>query len=193
MAQGDAQWSKALLSTAGVHVEMRESVPAFYEQLREAYSDTVTTARLHELAMHRDSAVREAVARRVTCPIGVLAALADDAAEEVRVAAVSNPRAVRAIFEHVMVDKSPRVLRAVAHHDSAPLDLIEMLAKHKKKKVRKAAQGRLDAMSGARTAGGDQVPELVDRVAPPHEVQALARARQQRTLAPRPSVPSRTG
>ena len=89
------------------------------EHLERALDPHTPSADLIGLSLHRDSAVKAAVASRTDCPLATLCNLAqeDDA----------------------------RVLEAVVRNPAAPRRIVEQLADHKRGSVREAARARLDA------------------------------------------------
>lgn len=87
------------------------------EDLERALDPGTPSADLIGLSLHRDGAVKAAVAGRADCPLATLCNLAqeDDA----------------------------RVLEAVANNLAAPRRILEQLADHKRSSVRAAALARL--------------------------------------------------
>lgn len=87
------------------------------DDVARALDPAVTGVELLPLAVHRDPAVRVAVASRTDCPMGALLALGHD--------------------------RSPEVLSALIRNARAPETLIRQLAEHKKAEIRDAALMRL--------------------------------------------------
>lgn len=142
MAHGpssDGSWSRAFMVSSGLGVARDEAKKQGSPEWHEARGSNLARERFVELAHHRESAVREALAGHPECPMGVLASLAHDHRAVVRVAAAANPRANRAILEHLAQDRDVRVVKAVAHHASTPLELLEQLTGHRRSEVRRAA------------------------------------------------------
>jgi hypothetical protein len=73
--------------------------------LERAAVQDVTSTELLSLAVHREPAVRAAVARRTDCPAGALISLGHDHRPEVLLALIANPRTpssvVRNLADHV--------------------------------------------------------------------------------------------
>lgn len=139
----DNGWARAFMASSGVSMSdttrAREMPPEWYE----ARADATVPERLLRLAVHRDHWVREAVARREDCPLGVLITLAHDRALDVRVAVGANRRISRAVAEHLMNDREVSVLKALIHNERVPEDLIERLAFHRRDQVKLAAARRM--------------------------------------------------
>ncbi len=87
------------------------------DDVARALDPSVTGVDLLPLAVHRDPAVRVAVASRTDCPMGALLALGHDRNTDVLAALVRNAR--------------------------APETLIRQLAEHRKPEIRDAALMRL--------------------------------------------------
>lgn len=138
----------------------------------EASAPETPLARLQQLASCKEIAVREVVARRLDCPMGLLATLAHDVRSEVRAGVAGNPRITQAVAEHLVGDKDPRVLKALSRNHVAPLELVQRLALHKRDEVRRVAvrqlQERMELRAPEASQGtrGDLPFELRDRVAP---------------------------
>lgn len=150
MAHGDdATWARAFMASAGVHLGddavTRHHSPAW----QEARAVATLPERLRQLAVDREVEVREGVASRGDCPLGILIALAHDRAPDVRIAVAGSARLSRAIAELLCGDRESSVLKALARNDSLPLDLLERLAFHKREDVRRLAARRLDQRRGA--------------------------------------------
>ena len=142
MAHGsnhDGSWSRAFMVSAGMSVARDEAKNQGSPEWHEARGSNLPRARFLELAHHRDTDVREALAGHPECPMGVLASLAHDHRTVVRVAAAANPRANPTVLEHLARDRDTRVLKAVAHHRSTPLEVLAALAEHRKPEVRRVA------------------------------------------------------
>ncbi|WP_297082412.1 hypothetical protein [uncultured Demequina sp.] len=150
----DASWSRAFMAGSGLgsgaSPGRRES-----PERHEASGADLLPARFAQLARHRDAEVREAIARRVDCPMAVLASLAHDSRASVRTAAASNRAANPAILEQLAGDRDRSVVKAVARNLSASTELRETLARHRWSDVRRVA-GRTAAEVAQAAAGSAQ-------------------------------------
>ncbi|WP_084077264.1 hypothetical protein [Demequina sp. NBRC 110057] len=197
----DGSWSRAYMASSGLAFGSgrREESP----ELHLASGADLPRARVAELSKHRDVAVREAVARRLDCPFGVLAALAHDTRPLVRIAVASHPRAGRTVLEHLAGDRDPHVLKAVARNEHTPLDIVKGLEGHRREEVRHIARRMLAERAAAIVEGttvsadapfargGGAAPALHAAAAVPAVMpgeQGPERRHAPRTLAPRPSV-----
>ena len=168
----DNGWARAFMASSSVSMSDATRAREMPPEWHEARAEATPPARLLRLAVHRDHWVREAVALREDCPLGVLITLAHDRAVNVRVAVAANTRIGRAVAEHLVTDRENSVLRALIHNERVPEDLIERLAFHKRDSVRLAAAKRIDARPTAPPAPGPGlviVPlpaELRDRAMP---------------------------
>ncbi len=162
----------------------------------EASGADLAGPRFLELAHHRDPAVREALARREDCPLGVLASLAHDARPAVRAAAASNGRARAAILDNLARDRDPGVLKAVARNPATTRDTLLKLCGHRRQEVRRVALRALAEPEAAPMTGdvstGDLPLELRDGPAPPLPTApaGLGRHHAPAFYAPKPVVPS---
>ena len=169
----DSGWARAFMASSSVSMSDATRTRDLPPEWHEARADATAPARLLRLAVHSDHWVREAVALREDCPLGVLITLAHDRALDVRVAVAANKRIGRAVAEHLITDRENSVLRALIHNERVPEDLIERLAFHKRDAIRLAAAKRIDARPNAApapTPGLVIVPllaELRDRARPP--------------------------
>ena len=168
----DNGWARAFMASSSVSMSDATRAREFPPEWHEARADATQPERLLRLAVHRNHWVREAVANRDDCPLGVLITLAHDRAVDVRVAVAANKRIGRAVAEHLITDRETSVLRALIHNDRVPEDLIEKLAFHRRDAVRLAAAKRIDSRplaALAPTPGLVIVPlpaELRDRPTP---------------------------
>lgn len=142
-SRDDGSWSRALLASSGIGVGHHETPHGGSAELHEASGANLAGTRFLELARHRDASVREALARREDCPMGVLASLAHDSRPAVRVAVASNRRANRAVLENLARDRDPAVIKAVARNSSTPLDTLRDLSAHRRQEVRRVADRSL--------------------------------------------------
>lgn len=95
------------------------------------------------LAQSRNRTVRETIARRSDVPLGVQAALAQDAATEVRSAIAGNAHTVRSVLDYLSSDKSQAVLTSLLANPSIPFEIVDGLALHRRAEVRRLAAARL--------------------------------------------------
>ena len=168
----DNGWARAFMASSSVSMSDATRTREYPPEWHEARADATPPERLLRLAVHRDHWVREAVAHREDCPLGVLITLAHDRAVDVRVAVAANQRIGRAVAEHLITDRETAVLRALIHNEHVPEDLIDKLAFHRRDTVRLVAAKRIDARppsTHASTPGLVIVPlpaELRDRSIP---------------------------
>ncbi|WP_430867696.1 hypothetical protein [Demequina aurantiaca] len=129
-----------------------------------AQAEEVSRADILEFGSSNNKLVREAIAARADCPLGVLVGLAHDHVGAVRVAVASNPTASQTILDYLSADRSVDVLMALLSNPSIPTDLVRQLALHRKSAVRRAATERLNSPEHAADAVEDEHnPELRDR------------------------------
>ena len=193
---GDGSWSRAFMAASGIGLGQeggRTPSPDWHE----ASGAELPRSRFLALAHHKDPTVREALARRPDCPMGVLASLAHDGRAAVRVAAASNTSANRAVLEHLALDRDTAVLKAVARNAATPGDVLDGLCAHRRDDVRRvAASARTEREAHARSGdapgadapGGDARPGTVESGNAPQRVE---RRRPPVVYAPRPSVADR--
>jgi hypothetical protein len=109
--------------------------------------------------------VREAIAGREDCPLGVMVGLAHDSHVEVRTAVAGNVSVARTVMEHLARDRSPEVVIALLGNPAVEMDIVEALAFHKRSDIRAAAGERLDSgVQPSRASADSSVPELRERV-----------------------------
>ncbi|MDN4480855.1 hypothetical protein [Demequina muriae] len=195
-SRDDGSWSRALMAASGIggvrDATSREGSPAWHE----ASGADLAGPRFLELAHHRDPAVREALARRPDCPMGVLASLAHDARPAVRAAAASNGRARAAILDNLARDRDPGVLKAVARNPATPRETLLRLCGHRRQEVRRVALRALTDPErppvSEGVATGDVPLELRDGAEPrpPSARPGLSRHRAPTFYAPKPVVQS---
>lgn len=139
--------------------------PGASPEVQEAMQQGLHRAHIQALGQSKNWMVREAIARRPDCPLGVMVGLAHDSHAEVRTAVAGNPSIARTVMEHLARDKSTEVVVALVHNPAVEMDIVEALAFHKKPEVRTAAGQRLDsAVPVANTYADSTVPELRERV-----------------------------
>ncbi|WP_169816411.1 hypothetical protein [Demequina soli] len=79
------------------------------EDVARAIDPEVSGSELLPLAVHRDPAVRAAVAARADCPMGALVSLGHDASLEVLSALLSNPRTPSSVVRRLADHRDPRI------------------------------------------------------------------------------------
>ncbi|MCB2412953.1 hypothetical protein LGT39_08850 [Demequina sp. TTPB684] len=141
-------WTHALMASSGVAISYSDAPRHATPEQLEAADASTTLARLQRLAAAGDRVVRQTIAGRPDCPLGLLASLAHDRLVDVRVAVAGNSRLTDAVARHLAGDRDPRVLKALARNASAPRDIIESLAHHRKSEVRRVASREMDARWG---------------------------------------------
>ena len=123
-------------------------------------------AHVQALSQSKNWLVREVVAGRDDCPLGVMVGLAHDSHAEVRTAIAGNSAIARTVMEHLARDRHLEVIVALLHNPATDMDIVEALAFHKKSEVRAAASARLDAgLAPVPRAPDNSVPELREQVA----------------------------
>lgn len=176
MAGGEgSSWTRALMASSGVALGHDDGPRHATPEWLEASDVDTPLARLQQLALCKEIAVREVIARRPDCPMGLLATLAHDSRSEVRAGAAGNPRIAQAVADHLAKDKDPRVVKALARNHAIPLELLQSLSLHKREEVRRVAGRQMserlargDTVSafGAASPTNEMPVELRDRVAP---------------------------
>ncbi|WP_156163821.1 hypothetical protein [Demequina maris] len=190
----DDGWSRALMAASGVPVAGEARDDGLRAVVMEARADGLPRSRILELAQHREPAVREAVASRPDCPLGMQASLAHDRRTSVRVALAAGPGLAGAIAGVLAKDRELSVLKALARNSATPRHVLERLAAHRREDVARLAQRSLDGV--VLTSSRAQVAELEDRPRARDgatEERSPVGDRVDRVLAPRPSVPPRDG
>ncbi len=79
------------------------------EDVKRALDPDVTGADLLPLAVHRDPAVRAAVAVRPDCPMGALVSLGHDSSLDVLSALLENPRTPSSVVRRLADHRDPRI------------------------------------------------------------------------------------
>ncbi len=159
-----------------------------------------------EFASHRDARIRETIALRPDCPMGVLATLAFDGDRGVRRAVAASPRIASAIAAELATDRDQEVLKTLARNAATDGATLRTLAGHRRSEVKRLARKALDARESRDQDGSEAVvafparaaadaavpPELRDRWRPAEARTSPSHAHsEQRFHAPRPAVPSR--
>lgn len=134
----------------------------------EARHPETSRERLKELAASPSARIRQAVAARRDCPLGVMIELSGDDSAEVRMALAANPGAVP-VMEQLAQDHNRDVVKALANNPALPQGALLGLASHKRRDVRKVALERLRELERAGQARGPAAPELQDRAWPPNQ------------------------
>ncbi|WP_062524558.1 hypothetical protein [Demequina rhizosphaerae] len=190
----DDGWSRALMAASGVPVASESRDDGLRAVVMEARTDGLPRERVIALAQHREPAVREAVAARPDCPLGMQASLAHDRRASVRVALASGPGLAGSIAGVLAQDRELSVLKALARNAATPRPVLERLAAHRRDDVARLARRSLDGVVlGAAPA---TVAEIEERpragAAPASEERSPVGDRASPVLAPRPSVPPRS-
>jgi len=144
-----------------------------------------------ELGTSHNKLVREAVAARGDCPLGLLVALAYDKVVEVRIAVAANPGAARTVMEYLATDKAVDVLVALIGNRALPPDILESLSLHRKAPVRDAVATRMNSADEQPHAQDEyeHTPELRDFVEPGGVLdEPLPVVREESPLADAPAV-----
>jgi hypothetical protein len=146
-----------------------------FTQAPGASADVLNAARreldradMAPLAQSRHRTVRETIARRTDIPVGIQAALAQDDSAHVRVAIAANAATAKAVLDHLSADRNEAVLLALLTNPSAPFALVEGLAFHRRREVRRLAVARLNdaapvLQAEAPRAEDAMFPELRER------------------------------
>lgn len=82
------------------------------EDVVRALDPQVSGPELLRLAVHRDPAVRVAIATRSDCPMGALIALGHDHAVDVLEALIGNPRTPSSVIRNLADHRDSEVARA---------------------------------------------------------------------------------
>ncbi len=135
------------------------------EDVATARRPDLTKAQLVELAQSKNELVKEIIAGREDCPLGIMVTLTHDKATDVRAAVAGNPLASRTVMEHLADDKQSAVLEALVANPSLPVDMLEQLAMHRRADVRTLAAAKLDEVgSGSVQLQDTSTPELRDHI-----------------------------
>lgn len=170
--------------------------PGADPEVEQARLPTLHRAHIQALSQSKNWLVRQAVACRTDCPLGVMVVLAHDSQAQVRETLALNSSITRALMEHLALDKNVEVLVALTKNAGIDLDIVEKLAFHKRADVRSAASARLDA--GVESGGGEGggVPHSASSVAvrnfPVRVVPDLGTALPGEELPVRLAEPTRT-
>ncbi|MDN4482792.1 hypothetical protein [Demequina lignilytica] len=186
----DQGWSSALMAASGVAVHGAAQDDAIRALVMEARTASLARARAIELSRRREPEIREAIAARHDCPLGVQANLLHDRRASVRIALASNKELFAAVAEELARDRDVAVLKALARSEGAPRRVLETLAGHRRDEVARLARRALD---GTVVTARSLVPELEEgareaAAAPDSPAQSPVGQRTARTYAPRPAV-----
>lgn len=91
---------------------MAVSTQDYQAALERAMLPDVTSTELLSLAVHREPAVRAAIARRTDCPAGALISLGHDHRPEVLLALIANPRTPSSVVRNLADHRSQQVADA---------------------------------------------------------------------------------
>lgn len=139
------------------------SAPGASEEVVEAAQPDLHKTRMVVLSQSKNWVVRETIAKRHDCAMGVLITLAHDRSTDVRAAVAANPTCGTSILEHLSGDKHVEVLTALVGNPVIGPDLLERLAFHKKAEVRTRAAQRLNDSVAHVPVEDTGVPELRER------------------------------
>ena len=121
-------------------------------------------AQLAQLGQSKNAYVREIIAGRLDCPLGLMVTLAHDYVPDVRIAVARNPSALQSVMEYLARDKHTAVVEALMDTPALPAEVLGELAFHKRASVRDLAVARLNAANPAGASPEDHAtPELRDR------------------------------
>lgn len=139
--------------------------PGASAEVDSARREVLDKTQLVVLGQSKNEVVREIIAARTDCPLGIMVTLTHDRSTDVRAAVAGNPSVSRTVMEHLAEDKQVAVLEALVRNPALPGDMLDQLAFHRRSEVRDLVAERLD--SGIPTASSAQdaaTPELRDRV-----------------------------
>jgi len=166
MMKNSATPSPVFEALAGANpATLKEHVHA---TMAEARHPGTTRERLHELGSSADPVIREVVASRPDCPLGLLIQFATDDSHEVRRALARNPAALP-VIDQLATDRHRDVLKALIANPALPRATLLSLASHKRRDVRNAALERLRDIERVQQAPHTPTaPELRDGSRPPY-------------------------
>lgn len=144
MGTDDSSWTRALMASSGIAIGHDTTPRHASPEWREAADPETPLLRVQKLATCKERDVRVVIARRVDCPMGVLASLAFDHDSEVRAGVAGNPRITDAVSTHLARDRDAKVVKALARNHAIDLTLLQGLALHKKEDIRRVASRNLD-------------------------------------------------
>jgi hypothetical protein len=132
------------------------------EEVSEAARDVLHKTRVIVLGQSKNKLVREIVAGRPDCPLGILITLTHDRVPDVRAAVAGNPIASSSILEHLADDKSVEVILALVDNPALSPELLERLAFHRRPEVRAQAAVKLNDSLAVAPVEDSHTPELRD-------------------------------
>ncbi|WNM24033.1 hypothetical protein RN607_11720 [Demequina capsici] len=199
MADDERSWARALMVSSGVALDHRDRAAGPSHEWLEAGAADLARARLLQFASHPDPRIRETIALRPDCPVGVLATLAFDGDRTVRRGVASSPRIPQAVSTELAGDRDQAVLKALLRNPATDEATVRALAGHRRAEIREIARAAIErraaALPTSRDAAADpdeHIPmELRDRWRPPQAEVSPATPQAARTYAPRPVVPAR--
>lgn len=145
--------------TDGDHRSMQTHAKAAVDEARHPET---SRERLKELASSQSTPIRQAVAARPDCPLGLMIELSGDDATEVRMALAANPGAAP-VMEQLAQDRHRDVVKTLANNPALPHDALLGLASHKRRDVRNVALERLRDLERGSQIHNAAAPELQDR------------------------------
>lgn len=113
--------------------------PGASPQISQAAEPDLSAEKIRELAQSKNYLVREAVAVRMDCPLGVIFTLAQDDRPSVRALLAANPSIPGGIVGHLLHDPEREVLLALLANPNIERAAVEKLAFHTDTKVRETA------------------------------------------------------
>lgn len=128
-------WSNALMAASGVAVAGAQRDDELWALVMEARAADLRRERLVELAQHRETEVREAIASRADCPLGMQATLCHDRKASVRIALAAGPGLAGSIARILATGREAAVLKALARNDVTPRDVLTQLSRHRREEV----------------------------------------------------------
>ncbi|WP_062383891.1 hypothetical protein [Demequina iriomotensis] len=198
---GDDGWSRAFMAASGVPVASERADDGSRALVNEARADGLDRARILALGAHRVPEVREAIAARSDCPIGMQATLAHDRRASVRVALAAGRGLAAGVAAELAEDRELAVVKALARNARTPRAVLEVLAANRREDVARLARRALDGVQLDARHRAAEDPALSVRGPAPGEAAASRDAqaaspvgdRTARVLAPRPQVGRRDG
>ena len=119
--------------------------PGASPDIETAARPDLTAEQIRDLAQSKNYLVREAVARRTDCPLGVIFTLAQDDKPSVRAILAANPAIPGGIVGHLLADQEREVLLGLVSNPALDRAAAERLAFHHDPVVHEAAATRLSA------------------------------------------------
>ncbi|PKQ26669.1 MAG: hypothetical protein CVT64_02885 [Actinobacteria bacterium HGW-Actinobacteria-4] len=155
------------------------------DEVEAARQPELDKATLQAMGQSKNAYVREIIAGRSDCPLGLMVTLAHDYVPDVRTAVAGNASALQSVMEYLARDKHAGVVEALVANPAVPHHVLADLAAHKRKEIRDAAVSRLRAFeAGPGVVEDHAIPELRDRVFDERKAELAARDAADRTSAP---------